>query len=98
MPKDLTLNPAPRAILLGMPATQIVVLSCERARLHRLRKNTDFYGFVTGHDFSRATKPIKSTGLYRLRKNPGFFGLVTGHDFSRADKANRMREGFCPSR
>src|SRR6266496_884634 len=46
----------------GMPARVL-----GRARLHRLRKNSDSLGFWEGHDFSRAVKSSKICSRFSAR-------------------------------
>ena len=74
---------------------------CLKPRLHCLRKIDFETQEASGHDFSRAVKPIKSTralapdgvfsersgGFHRLQKNSIEGDVLKGHGFSRAANA-----------
>src|SRR6266496_2384172 len=64
---------------------QLTSLALGRARLHRLRKNSDSRGFWEGHDFSRAVNSLKMCPRFkRLRSAFRAFGDFFRSLFSRA--------------
>jgi hypothetical protein len=88
----------PRSFAFGF---EILIWSgFERARPYRLRKNSTSFGFVTGHDFSRADKankmnralaPAKAYSLQKLEAGPFFRSL-----FGRATMEPRMVWALAP--